>query len=260
MNFDERPATELVEALNVVGRVGVLVLQSGAASFRAKDMMHRVAASLGVGRLGTLVTPTAIVVTINGVQGNYTEALRVPILGVNMSRVSALDALCNRIAGGATAAQVSAMLEEIEHSAPAYTPLTVVMAVAAACGAFAIVLGGSVPEFIAAAVGAAAAQTLRLRMVKRGASPYLVTVVCAALATAISYAFVQVLHAPLPRSGLIASVLLLVPGAPLVTSMLDLVHLDLNSGVARGVYAGLLLINIGIGMLLVLAITGFTIQ
>ena len=58
---------------------------------------------------------------------------------------------------------------------------------------------------------------------------------------------------------LIASVLFLVPGVPLVTALLDLIHLDLISGITRGVYAIILLINIGVGMLLVLALTGFSI-
>lgn len=55
---------------------------------------------------------------------------------------------------------------------------------------------------------------------------------------------------------MIASVLLLVPGVPLVTSVLDLTNYDLVSGVTRGTLALLLALSIGIGVLLTLAITG----
>ena len=90
-------------------------------------------------------------------------------------------------------------------------------------------------------------------------SPYLITSVGAAVATAVSYVLVRALVAPSPRLGLIASVLLFVPGTPLVTALLDLIHLDLISAVTRGAYAVFLVVNIAIGMLLVLALTSFPI-
>jgi uncharacterized membrane protein YjjP (DUF1212 family) len=155
--------------------------------------------------------------------------------------------------------QVSALLDDLERAPHGHSQAVVVLAVALACGAFAIILGGGVLEFMAAAFGAAVAQAVRFRMAALHLSPYLISAVCAAVATACSYVLVRVLAAPSPRLGLIASVLLLVPGTPLVTSMLDLIHLDLISGVTRGVYAVLLVVNMAIGMILVLALTGFSI-
>jgi len=63
--------------------------------------------------------------------------------------------------------------------------------------------------------------------------------------------------APQPRIAVIASVLLLVPGVPLVTSLIDLLLGHLVAGVARGVYAVLLLIGIGIGVVVSVTLFGF---
>jgi uncharacterized membrane protein YjjP (DUF1212 family) len=249
---------ELIEALNVVTRIGVLMLQSGAASFRTKDTMDRFAASLGIEQFDSFVTPTKIIGMINSRQHSYTRAMRVPLLGVNMARVSTLHVLSHH-PENMTPAELSVWLDSLETAPPNYSQPVVVAAVAIACGCFAIILGGGFPEALAAASGAACSQFVRMQLARKHVNPYLITVVCAALASMVSYLLMLVTPASLPRVGLIASVLLLVPGVPLVTALLDLLHLDLISGVTRGVYAAILLMNIGVGMLLVLTLTGFPI-
>ncbi|MFN7210790.1 MAG: threonine/serine exporter family protein, partial [Aggregatilineales bacterium] len=53
--------TELAAALSAVLRIGVLVLRSGAASFRTQEVMARCAAALGIEQLEAYVTPTGII-------------------------------------------------------------------------------------------------------------------------------------------------------------------------------------------------------
>lgn len=250
---------ELVEALNIITRIGALALQSGAASFRTQDIMRRVAAALGVQRLDTIVMPTGIVVTVHGQARTWTQTLKVQAPGVNMARVAAFEALSRKINADTPLTELSAMVDAVEHTPSAYSPQAVVAAVGLACGAFAIILGGGPLEFVAAACGAAVAQITRMLMIKHRTNPYLVTASCAAIATAVSYLLAHLTMVPSPRLAMIASVLLLVPGVPLVTSLLDMIHFDLISGVTRGVYAALLLVNIGIGMLFILYLTGMNI-
>src|SRR5687767_9908734 len=89
----EPSPTELAEALNVITRIGVVMLQSGAASFRTKETMDRFAAALHINQFDALVTPTKIIGIIQGPRGSYTRAIRVPSLGVNMSPVSVIHKL-----------------------------------------------------------------------------------------------------------------------------------------------------------------------
>ncbi|HLY28659.1 MAG TPA: threonine/serine exporter family protein [Aggregatilineales bacterium] len=251
-------AEHTAEALEAITRIGVRMLRSGASSSRTKDTMDRVAAILGIEHFETFVTPTKIISIIYGKQGSFTRAMRVPLLGVNMSAMSKIRTLILETKE-MTPDALKTWLDALESEKLNYTTAVVAVAVAIACGCFAIILGGGLLEAIGAALGAAVAQIARVTLDRRHVNPYIITAFGAFVASLISYAVMKAIGAPTPRIGLIASVLLLVPGVPLVTALLDLLHLDLISGLARGVYAIMLVVNIGVGMLVVLALTGFSI-
>ncbi len=248
---------ELADVLHVAVRVGVLMLQSGASSFRADQVISRIALALGIDRIEAYVTPTVIVATVHSGSEHRTQISKPAGLGVNMSRITALDHLSRNTPSASTPALISELVDEIERQPAAYSRSLVIAAVGLACGAFAVILGGGPAEFAAAGVGSAFAQALRLRMAAARFNPIPLTVICAAIATGISLLLVRALVAPLPRLGVIASVLLLVPGVPLVTALLDMTRFDLVSGLSRGLHAVLLLLSIGLGMLLILAWTSF---
>lgn len=259
--------SELGAVLRVTMRLGVLMLRSGAASFRTDEAMHRLAESLGVGRLDAYVTPTGVIATAYSGREHRTQIMNVPTLGVDMNRVVELEILSRSVPDDATSEQIEQRLDAIEAMGAVYRRWQIILAVAVACGGFALILGGGPLEFIAAFCGAGAAQTLRIRLNRLHINPIPVTVICATLATGVSYALAQLSVrigpalglVPTPRLGVIASVLLLVPGVPLVSSIIDMTHLDLVSSTARGVYALTLFVSIGIGMLIVLAWTGLSI-
>lgn len=246
----------LSERLAVISRIGVLMLRSGAASFRVEEVMRRVASVLDVHSIDMFVTPSGMILTLIESGPPRTLTLKIPPIGVDMARISALEELSRTLPESITLPELSQRLDLIEHCPPTYSRLIVILMVGLACGSFAVILGGGAVEFVAAMGGAMLAQYLRFRLLAAQVSPYLVTTVCAAGATLIAEIVVRLSNAPTPRAALIASVLLLVPGVPFITALLDLVHLDLMSGIARGVYAALLLMFIGLGMLLILTITG----
>src|SRR5579859_343268 len=160
-------SAELVEALNIIARIGALALQSGSASFRTQDIMLRIGVALGLERLDTLVMPTGIVVTVHGQGRAWTRTLKVSAPGVNMARVAAFEALSRQISARTPLTELTAMVDSIEQCPSAYSRPVVVVAVALACGAFAVILGGGPLEFIGAACGAAIAQISRFLMVQR---------------------------------------------------------------------------------------------
>jgi uncharacterized membrane protein YjjP (DUF1212 family) len=128
-----------------------------------------------------------------------------------------------------------------------------------ACGAFAEILGAGTNEFLAAAVGAGLAQGIRLQLHRVRVNIFALTVICALAGSLIAWAMCKVIHCEQVELAVIASVLLLVPGVPLVTAVLDLSNNDLVSGVTRGTLALMLALSIGVGMLLTLSITGLRI-
>lgn len=259
--------SELADVLRVTMRIGVLMLRSGAATFRTEQVMMRFAESMGVERLDAYITPTGIIASAYSGREHRTQIVKVPNLGVDLNRVVELELLSRNVPERPTLEEMTAHLDGIEAQGQLYRRWQVVCAVGLACGAFAPLLGGGPLELVCAALAAATGQTVRMRLNRIGVSPIPTTVVCAAIATAISYLLGRVglalspaLGVPIqPNLGIIASVLFLVPGVPLVTAVLDLTRVDLVSGTSRGAYALILFTCIALGMLAVLVFTGVSI-
>ncbi|NJO81194.1 MAG: threonine/serine exporter family protein [Cyanobacteria bacterium RM1_2_2] len=263
---DRCPLTlsDLIEVMQAVMRVGVLMLQSGTVSFRVEQAMGRVAQSLGVEHLDAYVTLTGITASIHAGEHHFTQIARVKTLSVDMERLSAVEYLSLHLPPDSTPASICAILDKIEQMPPPYPRSVVVLAVAAACGAFAILSGGNWIDCWAAFVSSGCGLRLRFRLQKNRLNSIAVTIVCATIATSLCYAMVQGfalfnLKSPLPQAGFLAAVLFQVPGMLLVTATLDLVRLDLISGMARVTYALLQLFSVAIGILVVMSFTGISI-
>ena len=61
---------------------------------------------------------------------------------------------------------------------------------------------------------------------------------------------------PHPQLALASSVLMLVPGVPLINSVEDLITGHMVTGVVRGIVAGLISLSIALGLLLAMGLTG----
>lgn len=252
-------APDLVAIANVTMHLGLLMLRNGTSSSRADEAMRRLGQVLGADRVEPYVTPTGIISSVFiGDQGN-TQIARIRVLGVNMQRVVATELLIRSLKPGVTPAEVQARLDAIEAAHAEYPQWMMALGCGAGCGAFAILRGGGLVEFFAAFVAATAAQFLRMRLAARHLSVVPVTVLCAMLAAGVAIVLVRALGAPSPEIGVVASVLLLVPGVPLVTALLDLLNGNLVSGMARGTYTLIIFVAIGVGVLAMLALFNFKI-
>lgn len=245
-------------------RVGVLMLKSGTISFRVEQAMHRVAVGLGAERLDAYVTLTGITASLHCGSQHYTQIARVTGFGVDMHRLSAVEHLSLHLPKAVSPAQVCAILDKIEQAPSPYPNWLVVLGVAAACGAFALLNGGQWMDGCAAYISAALGLRLRMLLQSQRLNSIAITVICAAVATLICTGMQQLfqqfqLTSPLPQSSFLAAVLFQVPGMLLVTASLDLVRLDLISGLARVTYAVIQLFSVAIGILIVMTFTNLSI-
>lgn len=230
------------------------MLQGGTVSSRVEQAMNRVALALGADRLDAYITLTGITASLHCRKRHYTQITRVTSVRVDMNWVSAVEFLSKNISTTATIAELNGLLDEIEQMPPVYPIPWVIAAVAIACGAFALIQGGSIAEFIGAAIGAGFGQAVRLKLRIFRLNLIPTTMICAAIATLLCYPVMQAaraiaLPAAQPTYGLLSSVLFLVPGMHLITAALDLIRFDLVSGLSRVTYALLLLFNIAVGIL-----------
>jgi uncharacterized membrane protein YjjP (DUF1212 family) len=246
-------------------RFGALMLRSGGTAFRVRQSMGSLTRAMGFDALSVQLGLGSI--TATGRSGGETVTLvrEVGAPGVNTDRIAALEELARTALPGMTPREFAMKLTAIETTPPRYTIAQTAAAIAAACGAFAFLNGGLGPEVAACAVGGAAGQSLRSMLLRRRFNQYVVAALCALVASAV-YGLVATaaLNAGFGvgrhSAGLISSVLFLVPGFPLVTALLDLFQHETAAALPRLAYALMLLLGAALGLSVVIAVAGFSVD
>lgn len=247
----------LADVIDLALWAGQLLLQHGAEAERVEETLHYMATGLGCEWIDVLVSPNVILVTTSSGDEFRTKVRRVPTLGVDMTRVSAVNRLSRRVvAGELDRATVRAELERISNLKPHYNRWLVVLVVGMACAAFSRLFGADWPAFAVTWLAASAAMFVRQELARREFNPLLVILATAFVAGIFaSTAGLPGLSAT-PRLALAASVLLLVPGVPLINAAEDLIKGYLVIGIVRGMVGILISLCIALGLLLAMRLTG----
>jgi uncharacterized membrane protein YjjP (DUF1212 family) len=240
-----------------------MLLRSGTVSFRVRESVERLGRAMGLHHVTLGLTFDFITLSADdasALQAQTVDRLtlvrRVFGYGINAHRLSALERLGLDAKPGLTPSQVLASLAKIDRTPPLRANITVMFAVALAAAAFAYLNQGDPSAMVAAAIGAGVGQGLRMRLLLKKLNQFVVTAICAILASTI-YCLVTLalgwlgLGSLRHAFGFVSSVLFLVPGFPLVAAVIDLVQDDLSVGVTRLAYGMMLLLAGGFGICVV---------
>ena len=255
----------VVERLDVVLRFGAQVLRAGDPAFRVRQAMATVARSQGLERLSLQMGLGGIFGTARHGGETATVLREVGTPGVNAWRISALYELARDTPAGAGPSELEARLQAIDGAMPRYSVAATAAAVGAACGAFAVLNGGAGVEVAAAAVGAGVGQCARSILLRRRLNQYAVTALCGLIAAGV-YCLAALLAryagfgAARHAAGFISSVLFLVPGFPAIAALLDILHYETAAALTRLAYATTLLLSAALGLSVVVALVGFTVE
>jgi uncharacterized membrane protein YjjP (DUF1212 family) len=230
----------LADALDVLLRYGELMLRSGDAAFRVHDAVERLAPRLGVDRLDLLVTVTGMTATAHGGGEQVTLVRHVGPLGINAWRLGSLERLADEPATDLTPAALGDRLDAIEAAAPQHPIAVVALAVGLASACFAYLNGANPAGIIATFAAGGVGQFVRSVLLGRHFNQYAVTAFCALVAGGLYVAAAGLLAAAGFDAGhgvgVIAAVLFLIPGFPLVAALLDLLQHQPTAGVVRLAY------------------------
>nr|WP_066586869.1 threonine/serine exporter family protein [Cellulomonas timonensis] len=261
---------ELIRQSGAALRVGRLSLASGTGSYRVKSSMARVARALGIERHEAHVTLTEITTTSHRGRSFRTEVAEVRSIGINADRLSALETMVSSLDAahretGQTARvdDVNRRLDQIAARPPLYPALLNALWSSIACAAFAFLNNGGVIELCGVFLGAGLGQLARRAMLHKGYNQFGVTMLAATVACFVYLGFVVTLSTlgltdSQHQAGYVSAVLFLIPGFALVTGALDLAKLDFSAGVARLVYALMLLTSAALAVWGVSAAVGLT--
>jgi uncharacterized membrane protein YjjP (DUF1212 family) len=246
---------ELREVLTTALRAGQLMLENGANTARVEETVHRLGTALGAEWLDVYVTPGGIIATDTSYGEHRTKIQRVVKSGLDLSRVAAVIELSRRAELEKKSCDaVRLALEQIATQSRQYARWPTTLAVAVACACFAALFGGGSPEIVVTLIAAGAAQTLRDVLARFNLNRLLAAGVVAAAASGLALSLSTLGAAPAPT--VLASVLLLVPGVLMVSSIADLFRGDTLSGLGRAASAFLTLAAISAGIWTTLLVSG----
>ena len=244
---DIRHDREFVNDTEAVIRLGSMLLSSGTGSYRVKRAMSDAGLTLGIDRLDASVSLTEITATAHRGDNFRTVAREVYRVRVDSSRIAALEDLAHNLPAGTTGRELESRLDDISRTVrPKWAEWQTVLAGGVACAGFAILNKFSLADSLVVLAAASVGQFVRGRLNRRWLNQFGIAALASAaacliylmLADLLTNTGLHTIHGP----GYVASLLFLVPGFPMITSILDMVRMDFTAGLSRATYSvGLIL-------------------
>ncbi|MGL4222985.1 MAG: threonine/serine exporter family protein [Shewanella sp.] len=238
-----------------VVRVAQLLLAYGAESDLVEEISQRLGQALGLASVELSISSNSLVLT-SLVHGRcITTTRRIREHGINMTIVCELQRICLLAEKGLYGPnEVRKRLARIEPKT--YPPYLVVLMIGLSCASFCHLFGGdiaaSVITFFASAVG----MSVRLTIAKRHFNllvNFAVTAFVTSMIAQLGYMFSL---SDTPQSAMAASVLMLVPGFPMINAISDMVKGHMNVGISRWGHATLLTVSSVIGITIAMQLGG----
>lgn len=244
----------------ICAEVALKLLANGAESDLVVECAHRIGKALGAEQVECLLTANGIIVTTLFEHHSLTTSRRCPVQGVNFSVVAQIQQLVIEVEKqGATATHVYRLLKTQVHSST-YHPQWVRLMVAISCASFARLSGGDgvvmAVTFVAAYLGISVRHFLHgLHL-----NVFIIFIGSAFAATLVSALAYRFHLGNDPHYAMAASVLLLVPGVPLMNSFSDILKGHANMGFGRWLLATVMTLGACMGMVFAMMVMNINLQ
>ena len=243
---DNTPITKasLSAKASVVGRVGVLMLSCGTGAWRVRSSMNELSELMHITCTVDIGLMSIHYTCFDG-ESSFSQSLCLTNTGVNTSQLNRLEKFVSNFSQkelSQSCEKIHSALDEIEESHALYSPTTLGVAAALACGAFTFLLGGGIVEMLCAFVGAGIGNFIRCKLSKHHLTLFLCiisSVSAACLPYTVLLKVLEIIFAVRLQheAGYICSMLFIIPGFPFITSGIDLAKLDMRSGTERLMYS-----------------------
>jgi uncharacterized membrane protein YjjP (DUF1212 family) len=246
-------------------RFGEQLLKAGSTAFEARQAIRTLAPRMGIDDISLILGWRSIAATASRAGETITVARDIVLPGVHSTNLRELQLVAARAGDGLVANELDTAVQRAEAMPHAHPAWVICAAVGIACGAFAFLNGSGPAEILAVILAGGAGQYLRSALVHRRFKPYGIFAVCG-LCTAAAYVLLFTLfdwYRPQPQArvatGMVSSVLYLVPGFPMITAALDFLHYETQVALSRLVHVLIMLLMAALGMSVVIALAHVTI-
>lgn len=238
--------------LEISSFAGKILLENGAEIFRVEQTARHICRVYGLGHCECFATPTAIMVSVIGKNGEvHSVVRRITKRSVNLRKVALVNEFSRDIAGrSASFEQVKAELQQIDEL-PVNPLWFMVLTAAAGTAAFTVVFGGGRPEFLYGFFTGGLVHLLTAAITSRSSGPFLPN-----LAGGAGCALFARLLVSLGGGDrwiiTISALMLLVPGMLMTNAFRDLAAGDFLSGLSRAAEALCIAVSLAGGAALVI--------
>ncbi|MBV7363985.1 threonine/serine exporter family protein [Actinomycetaceae bacterium TAE3-ERU4] len=260
------PHQRLAQQSGVVLRFGRLLLSAGASSYRVKSSMARMARAVGIEEHRASVSFSDIATSAYANGTFRTELYENRTFGVNAARIDELKSLSHNLHREMAVEELNEELDKIEKRPPLYGPWVNALASGIACAGFCFLNKGGPWECFAVLIAATLGQALRRFVLHRKFNHFAVWLLCGILSSSIYIASIELLgitgllQTSANQSGLVSAILFLIPGFPMVTSLLDMVRMDFPSALTRGTYVIAVMASAGVAVWAVTYTSGWNLN
>lgn len=239
----------------LVAQAGQMLLAHGAESTLVGDIMRRIGVACGVSEVEVALSANALVVT-TVLNGHCITTTRSCVdRGINMKAVTEIQRICIMIEKGILDAHMAQ--KKLNAISPErYNRWLVVVMIGLSCASFARLAGGDWAVFAMTFIASSCGMVVRQEIGHRHFNPLLNFAATAFVTTLISAQAVIFEVGNLPTVVMASSVLMLVPGFPLINAVADMLKGHINMGIARFVMASLLTLATSLGIVAAMSVTG----
>lgn len=248
---DKTPITEanLSAKASIIGRVGIMMLACGTGAWRVRSSMNELSELMHITCTVDIGLMSINYTCFDG-EESFSQSLCLTNTGVNTSQLNRLEKFVIHFSENEitlNCEKIHSALDKIEEIHGLYSPSTLAVAAALACGAFTFLLGGGFVEMLCAFVGAGIGNYVRCKLSKHHFTLFLcimTSVSAACLSYTVLLKILEIIFAVnlQHEAGYICSMLFIIPGFPFITSGIDLAKLDMRSGLERLTYAIIIIV------------------
>jgi len=224
------------EATRLCVQAALMLMQHGAESALVESVARRLGVALGVDSVEVAIMANAVTVTtlcgghcVTTVRRNEDRGINVHI--VTEVQRTMLDLEEGRIDRGSVAARLDQIRPE------RHPRWIVALAIGLSCACFAALSKGDLPTCVVVFVASTLAMAARQLVAPLHFNPLVTFFAAAFVATSVAGVAVLWDIGTTPRVAMASSVLLLVPGFPLINGVSDMVKGYINTGISRLVFA-----------------------
>ncbi|WP_040975338.1 threonine/serine ThrE exporter family protein [Necropsobacter massiliensis] len=253
----EQSAEHQREVTRLCVQVALMLLQHGAESTVVVQMAHRLGLALGMDSVECALTPNAIILTTLYQGHCITTARKNTDKGINMQVVTEVQRIViiaeHKVYG------IDQVRERLARIKPLkYQRYFVVLMIGLSCASFAHLSGGDAVIALITFFASATAMYVRQSLAQRHYNPLIVFSITAFVASIIAGMALKYDLGNDPQIALASSVLLLVPGFPLINSLADILKGHVNMGLGRWTIATILTFGACLGIVFALSLLNIT--